>query len=185
MIKNLTVGSERGNHSHFFAQSKSSACPSCRKTMSRSISRLSRRCRVRPPMGVPNTASIALLDRHPCFTYPNGPGDTQLSADAKPSGLMATVSQKAYQGKPSLEIFGVSGEMAMNECGCMGVWVGGWTKQITHSIPEFRTWHSENVKIGWRQEHHQRLPLLLAVCRRTRERATKVRGTILAGVVAF
>ena len=98
---------------------------------------------------------------------------------------MATVSQKAYQGKPSLEIFGVSGEMAMNECGCMGVWVGGWTKQITHSIPEFRTWHSENVKIGWRQEHHQRLPLLLAVCRRTRERATKVRGTILPGVVAF
>lgn len=49
---------------------------------------------------------------------------------------MATVSQKAYQGKPSLEIFGVSGEMAMNECGCMGVWVGGWTKQITHSIPD-------------------------------------------------
>ena len=88
---------------------------------------------------------------------------TQLSADAKPSGLMATVSQKAYQGKPSLEIFGVSGEMAMKECGCMGLWVGGWTNQITHSIPEFRTWHSENVKIGWRQEHHQRLPLLLAV----------------------
>ena len=163
MIKNLTVGSERGNHVHFFAQSKSSVCPSCRKTMSRSTSRLSRRCRVRPPMGVPNTASIALLDRHPCFTYPNGPGDTQLSADAKPSGLMATVSQKAYQGKPSLEIFGVSGEMAMKECGCMGLWVGGWTNQITHSIPEFRTWHSENVKIGWRQEHHQRLPLLLAV----------------------
>ena len=76
MMKNLTVGSERGNHVHFFAQSKSSVCLSCRKTMSRSISRLSRRCRVRPPMGVPNTASIALLDRHPCFTYPNGPGDS-------------------------------------------------------------------------------------------------------------
>ena len=46
---------------------------------------------------------------------------------------MATVSQKAYQGKPSLEIFGVSGEMAMKECGCMGF--GGVDKSNYSQYP--------------------------------------------------